>query len=230
MGVNEEELKQKLTKEQYRVLREKGTETPFTGKYVHKGADGTYMCTACDNPLFASDAQFDSGTGWPSFDKAIEGSVEYKQAAPLGEPRPDGREADGRTEIICAQCKSHLGHVFDDLPAPRPNIYFVYAIRCDNDAIYIGQTQNLLDRWKEHCNGKGAEYTKKHQPKYILHYEEYTTREEAVRREKWLKTGFGRKWLQREIKAGRARQAGGPSSTGKRYCINSVCLDLKPKK
>ena len=219
--MNEEQLKQKLTPEQYKVLRQKGTEVPFTGKYVHPSTTlkaGNYVCMVCENPLFSSDAQFDSGTGWPSFDTALPGAVEYN------------KEKDGRTEIVCAKCKSHLGHVFDDLPAPRPNVYFVYALRCDNDTVYIGQTQNLLERWKEHCNGKGAEYTKRHQPKYILHYEEYGSRDEAVVREKWLKTGFGRKWLQREIKSGRARQAGGPTSTGKRYCINSVCLDLKSKK
>src|SRR3989338_4148849 len=102
--MNEEELKQKLTPEQYKVLQEKGTEQPFTGKYVHKTADGNYVCMVCANPLFSSDAQFDSGTGWPSFDKAIEGSVYYH------------READGRTEITCSKCKSHLGHVFDDGP------------------------------------------------------------------------------------------------------------------
>ncbi len=211
----EEELKRKLTPEQYKVLRQKGTEIPFTGKYVHKGKYGKYVCVVCGNPLFNSENQFDSGTGWPSFDKTIDGAVEYNQ------------ETDGRTEIICAKCKSHLGHVFDDLPAPRPNTYFVYALRCNNDAIYIGQTQNLVKRWEEHCTKKGAEYTKRHQPKCILHYEEYSSVDEAVAREKWLKTGFGRKWLQREIKSGRARQAGGPTKTGKRYCINSVCLDLK---
>ncbi len=214
--MDEETLKQKLTPEQYKVLRQKGTERPFTGKYVHRTADGDYVCMVCENPLFTSDAQFDSGTGWPSFDKAIEGSIKYQ----------------------------------DDLPAPRPDIYFVYVLQCNNDAMYIGQTQNLSERWKMHCSGDGAEYTKRYQPKYILHYEEYGSREEVVEREKWLKTGFGRKWLEREIKSGRARQAGhgateivcakcnshlghvfddGPTATGKRYCINSVCLDLKAK-
>src|SRR6267378_156666 len=99
--MNEEELKQKLTPEQYHVLRQKGTEAPFTGKYVHKSEDGTYRCMVCNNPLFASDAQFDSGTGWPSFDKAIEGSVKY-------------RDDHGTTEIIYTKYGSHLGHVFND--------------------------------------------------------------------------------------------------------------------
>ncbi|MCX6256607.1 MAG: HsdR family type I site-specific deoxyribonuclease [Bacteroidia bacterium] len=96
-----------------------------------------------------------------------------------------------------------------DLPAPRPNMYYVYAILCYNDSIYIGQTENLEKRWKEHLLGVGADWTKKYKPKMIVHFEEYNTRSEAVKREHDLKTGYGRKWLKREIAAGRARQAGG---------------------
>jgi predicted GIY-YIG superfamily endonuclease/restriction endonuclease S subunit len=94
------------------------------------------------------------------------------------------------------------------LPAPRPGVFFVYALRCDNDSIYIGQTQDLQKRWEEHLAGQAADWTSKHKPVLIVHYEEYSSREEAVAREKWLKTGFGRKWIRREIAAGRARQAG----------------------
>lgn len=96
---------------------------------------------------------------------------------------------------------------YPDLPAPQPDIYFVYAIRCDNDAIYIGQTKDVPNRWKEHVAGE-SDYMRKHKPVKLIHYEEYTTRDEAVKREKWLKTGFGRKWLRRELAAGRTRQAG----------------------
>src|SRR3989338_6082294 len=115
---NEEEIKKKLTPEQYKVLREKGTEIPFTGKYVHKGENGTYMCMVCNNPLFSSDAQFDSGTGWPSFDKAIEGSVKYQS---------DG----GAIEIICSKCNSHLGHIFDDGPTKTGKRYCINSVCLD---------------------------------------------------------------------------------------------------
>ena len=96
-----------------------------------------------------------------------------------------------------------------DLPAPRPNLFFVYVIACNDGSLYIGQTENLRKRWKEHLAGSGSNWTKIHKPRFIAHYEEYKTREEAVKREQDLKTGFGRKWLKKEIESGRARQAGG---------------------
>ncbi|OGZ66311.1 MAG: peptide-methionine (R)-S-oxide reductase [Candidatus Staskawiczbacteria bacterium RIFCSPHIGHO2_02_FULL_43_16] len=117
--MDEETIKNKLTPEQYKVLRQKGTERPFTGKYVHKTEDGNYVCMVCGQALFSSDAQFDSGTGWPSFDKPIEGSVEYHQ------------ESDGRTEIICANCGSHLGHVFDDGPTKTGKRYCINSVCLD---------------------------------------------------------------------------------------------------
>jgi predicted GIY-YIG superfamily endonuclease len=94
-----------------------------------------------------------------------------------------------------------------NLPAPRPDTFWVYAIKCDDGSIYIGQTDNLPRRWKEHRAGQ-IEWTSRHKPLYVVHYESFATREEAVKREQDLKTGFGRKWLKKHIESGRARQAG----------------------
>jgi len=122
MPENEEEWKKALTPEQYRILREKGTEAPFTGEYVHEKADGTYACAACGNSLFASNAKFDSGTGWPSFDQALPGAIETHR---------DTSHGTERTEIICAQCGSHLGHVFDDGPTKTGKRYCVNSVCLD---------------------------------------------------------------------------------------------------
>src|SRR5258708_2363534 len=107
MNDTEDNWKEKLTPEQYAVLREGGTEAPFTGELLHNTADGMYRCVACGNPLFASDAKFDSGTGWPSFDQAIPGAT--KEIT-------DTSHGMSRTEVVCANCGSHLGHVFEDGP------------------------------------------------------------------------------------------------------------------
>lgn len=106
--IDEEGLKQKLTPEQYKILRERGTEVPFSSKLLDVKDKGMFTCAVCGNELFSSDAKFDSGTGWPSFDQAIPGSVEYEE---------DNEHGMVRTEVICAACGSHLGHVFDDGPA-----------------------------------------------------------------------------------------------------------------
>jgi len=120
--MNDEDFKNKLTPEQYKILREKGTEAPGSGKYLHEKADGTYACMACGNPLFSSDAKFDSGTGWPSFDQALPGAVEEHEDNALGMRR---------TEIICAKCKSHLGHVFNDGPTKTKKRYCTNSICLD---------------------------------------------------------------------------------------------------
>lgn len=120
--MNEDELKKKLTPEQYKVLREKGTEMPGTGKYLHEKKDGTYKCAACGNPLFSSDTKFDSGTGWPSFDEALPGAVEFVK---------DGSHSMGRTEVVCANCKSHLGHIFDDGPTKTGKRYCMNSVCLD---------------------------------------------------------------------------------------------------
>lgn len=100
----------------------------------------------------------------------------------------------------------------NDLPAPRPDRYYVYVLECSNGSHYIGQTHDIEKRWIEHIRGKGADWTRKYPPVKLVHWEEFETREAAVKREKDLKTGFGRKWLKREIEAGRTRQAGESAS------------------
>ena len=105
---NNDDWKHKLTPEEYKILREKGTEAPFTGKYIHEKAEGVYACAACGTPLFSSEDKFKSGTGWPSFTKP----VDEKQ---IGTEK-DASHGMSRTEILCKTCGGHLGHVFDDLP------------------------------------------------------------------------------------------------------------------
>lgn len=106
----DEEWRASLTPEQYRILRQKGTERAFTGKYHDFKGKGTYVCAACANPLFSSDAKYDSGTGWPSFWAPISGKS-IKTATDRGFFMT-------RTEVLCARCGGHLGHVFNDGPAP----------------------------------------------------------------------------------------------------------------
>ncbi len=101
------EWKAELTPEQYQVLREKGTERAFTGEYWNTFETGKYVCAACGQTLFTSESKFESDCGWPSFDRAIEGSVVYVKDTSYGMTR---------TEVICSNCQGHLGHVFEDGP------------------------------------------------------------------------------------------------------------------
>lgn len=105
---SEEEWRAELTPEQYRILRQKGTERPFSGEYVHAKADGTYVCAGCGQPLFRSETKYDSGSGWPSFWEVIDqGNVELHL---------DTNYGMRRTEVTCSRCGGHLGHLFDDGP------------------------------------------------------------------------------------------------------------------
>ena len=113
---SEAEWRKELSEEQYRVLREKGTEALHSGKYNLHFQDGEYHCAACHAKLFESDQKFESNCGWPSFDDAIEGTIEYVQDRSFGMIR---------TEILCANCGSHLGHVFDDGPTETGQRYCV---------------------------------------------------------------------------------------------------------
>ncbi len=122
MPKTEGEWKQKLSADEYAVLRERGTEAPFSGAYVHEKKDGVYRCKACGNPLFESGTKFDSGTGWPSFDDAIPGSVVLKE---------DNTYGMKRTEVACAQCGSHLGHIFSDGPTKTGKRYCMNSVCLD---------------------------------------------------------------------------------------------------
>jgi peptide-methionine (R)-S-oxide reductase len=123
MEKSDDEWRKELNDEQYYVLREKGTERPFSGKYVDNKEKGVYKCAGCGNPLFASDTKFHSGTGWPSFYKPIdEENVERKE---------DLTHGMRRTEILCSKCQGHLGHVFDDGPKPTGKRYCINSISLD---------------------------------------------------------------------------------------------------
>lgn len=127
MKMTDDKWKSKLSPEQYMVMRQKGTEPPFSGKYLDNTDAGTYRCAACQAELFSSDAKYESTTpgliGWPSFSKAVdEGSVKIKEDNSFGMKR---------TEVVCAQCDSHLGHVFDETTSETGKHYCINSVCLD---------------------------------------------------------------------------------------------------
>jgi len=121
----EDQWRSELEPERYKVLRQKGTEPPFTGAYTHSKETGMYRCGACGTDLFSSDTKFDSGTGWPSFtEPAVAQNVRLVS---------DNSLFMKRTEVLCAACDSHLGHVFDDGPGPDGQRYCINSLALDLD-------------------------------------------------------------------------------------------------
>jgi len=112
----------KLTPEQHHILRDKGTEAPFTGKWLHNKDKGNYLCASCGAELFSSDTKFDSGSGWPSFTDANKKNIELKA---------DNSHGMHRTEVLCKKCGGHLGHLFDDGPEPTGKRYCINSVSLD---------------------------------------------------------------------------------------------------
>jgi len=157
--------------------------------------------TYSDIPAFGKHARW-RGPVDPIFHQTYSDIPGFGKSAKLDEIRAHGHVLTPGRYVGAEEAE-------DDLPAPRPGVFFVYAIACEGGSLYIGHTDDLRRRWREHITGQGADWTNAHKPQRIAHYEELTTREAAVAREKELKTTAGRRWLKAAVADGRARQAGG---------------------
>jgi peptide-methionine (R)-S-oxide reductase len=120
--LSDDEWRERLSEEEYRILRERGTEPKFSGDFLDRSDDGTYTCAGCGAALFDADTKFDSGSGWPSFYDAVEGAVTLET---------DTRHGMRRTEVLCARCGGHLGHVFEDGPEPTGERYCINSVALD---------------------------------------------------------------------------------------------------
>jgi len=125
LPTSDSEWRERLSEEEYEILRERGTEPKFSGEYLDVHEDGTFRCAGCGAPLFDSETKFDSGSGWPSFSDADEEAVETQT---------DTRHGMRRVEVLCRNCGGHLGHVFDDGPEPTGKRYCINSAALDFDA------------------------------------------------------------------------------------------------
>ncbi|MFW6153011.1 MAG: peptide-methionine (R)-S-oxide reductase MsrB [Halobacteriota archaeon] len=129
----DERWEELLTEEEYHILRERGTEPKFSGAYLEEWDDGTYRCRGCGAELFDSETKFEAGHGWPSFFDANEQNIEYRR---------DSRHGMERTEVVCAQCGGHLGHVFEDGPEPTGKRFCINSLALDFDPEETGTARS----------------------------------------------------------------------------------------
>ncbi|WP_287830534.1 peptide-methionine (R)-S-oxide reductase MsrB [Idiomarina sp.] len=121
--LSDEQWRERLTPEQYQILRKQGTEAPFSGDFIQVNEHGEYHCAGCGQLLFTGQQQFEGHCGWPSFDEAIDGAIEYRE---------DSSHGMQRIEIVCSRCKGHLGHVFNDGPTETGQRYCVNSLALTN--------------------------------------------------------------------------------------------------